>query len=90
MANKIRAKLILELLAKGMSGREIQRTRRISQQSVKKVKDTADTIGLTWEKAQSMSDDEVYYALFPEQAQKEALYEPVDYAYVCFWQNKNY
>jgi transposase len=82
MANKIRAKLILELLAKGMSGREIQRTRRIAQQSVKKVKDTADTIGLTWEKAQSMSDDEVYYALFPEQAQKEALYEPVDYAYV--------
>jgi hypothetical protein len=29
-----------------------------------------------------MSDDEVYYALFPQQAQKEASYESIDYAYV--------
>ena len=31
MAKRIRAKLVLELLAKGMSGREIRSTRRISQ-----------------------------------------------------------
>ena len=31
MAKRIRAKLVLELLEKGMSGREIRSTRRISQ-----------------------------------------------------------
>jgi hypothetical protein len=33
MAKKINAKLVLELLGKGMSGREIARTRRISRGS---------------------------------------------------------
>ena len=37
MAKRINAKLVLELLGRGMSAREIYRTRHISQQSVKKV-----------------------------------------------------
>ena len=41
MAKKINAKLVLELLGKGMSGREISRTRRIAPQSVRKVRDAA-------------------------------------------------
>lgn len=41
MARRINAKLVLELLGKGMTGREIYRTRRVAQQSVKKVRDAA-------------------------------------------------
>ena len=39
MAKRIRAKLVLELLEKGMSGREIRSTRRISQRSIKLVRE---------------------------------------------------
>ena len=42
MANRIGAKFVLELLGKGMSGREIQLTRRIAQKSVKKVREAAE------------------------------------------------
>ena len=49
MAKKINAKLVLELLGKGMSGREIARTRRIAPQSVKKVREAAKEGGVTWE-----------------------------------------
>jgi hypothetical protein len=45
MARRINAKLVLELLGKGMTGREIYRTRRIAQQSVKKVREAAEEKG---------------------------------------------
>ena len=45
MAKKINAKLVLELLGKGMSGREIAQTRRIAPQSVKKVREAAEERG---------------------------------------------
>ena len=48
MAKKINAKLVLELLGKGMSGREIARTRRIAPQSVKKVREAAEERGVAW------------------------------------------
>lgn len=37
MAKRINAKLVMELLGKGMSAREIYKTRSISRQSTKKV-----------------------------------------------------
>ena len=46
MARRINAKLVLELLGRGgMSGREIYRSRRIAQQSVKKVREAAQSKG---------------------------------------------
>jgi hypothetical protein len=45
MARRINAKLVLELHGKGMTGREIYRTRRIEQQSVKKVREAAEEKG---------------------------------------------
>lgn len=41
MAKKINAKLVLELLGKGMSVREINRTRHIAPRSIKKAKEAA-------------------------------------------------
>jgi hypothetical protein len=59
MARRINAKLVLELLGRGMSGREIYRSRRIAQQSVKKVRDAARQRGVSWEDVSTMSEKEV-------------------------------
>ncbi len=82
MARQINAKLVLELLGKGMTGREIYRTRRISQQSVKKVRDAAEARGVTWEKVSSMEESEVYDLLFPEQPELRDATAQVDYDHV--------
>lgn len=77
MAKRIRAKLVLELLAKGMSGREIRSTRRISQRSIKLVREAAERVGVTWDDVRGMTDGEVYDLLFPAQrAAREAYAEP--------------
>ena len=57
MAKRIRAKLVLELLARGMSGREIRSTRHISHRSIKLVRDAADRAGVTWD---DVAENEVY------------------------------
>lgn len=82
MARRIHAKLVLELLGKGMTGREIYRTRRMAQQSVKKVREAARKKGVTWEDVRLMGEREVYDLLFPEQAQLEAATAQADYDYV--------
>ena len=77
MAKRIRAKLVLELLAKGMSGREIRSTRRISQRSIKLVREAAGRVGVTWEDVAGMPDGEVYDLLFPAQkAARDAYADP--------------
>lgn len=82
MAKQVNAKLILELLGKGMSGREISRTRHIAQKSVKKVKETAERKGIVWEDVSQMDEREVYDWLFPEHADQEAATLQIDYDYV--------
>lgn len=77
MANKARAKLILELAAEGVSANEICRTRGMSKHTVKNVLDAAREKGITWEDAQGMSDSEVLEALWPERAEAaRAVREP--------------
>ena len=82
MAKKINAKLVIELLGKGMSGREIARTRHIAPQSVKKVKDAAEEKGVTWEDVERMDEREVYDLLFPEHVGEESACLQPDYDYV--------
>lgn len=82
MAKKIDAKLVLELLGKGMTGREIQKTRHIAQQSVKKVREAAEDRGVAWADVEHMEGDEVYDLLFPDQAQAKAATAKVDVDYV--------
>ncbi len=82
MARRINAKLVLELLGRGMSGREIYRSRRIAQQSVKKVRDAARQKGVSWEDVSTMSERQVYDLLFPERAEIEDATAQVDYDYV--------
>jgi len=82
MAKKINAKLVLELLGKGMSGREIARTRRIAPQSVKKVREAAEEKGVAWHDVERMGEREVYDLLFPGQAEAESACMQPDYDYV--------
>lgn len=81
-AKKINAKLVLELLDKGMSGREIARTRHIAPQSVKKVREAAEEKGASWADVEHMEEREAYDPLFPEQAEAEAACLQVDIEYV--------
>ena len=82
MAKKINAKLVIELLGRGMSGREIARTRHIAPQSVRKVREAAEEKGVSWADVERMEEKEVYDLLFPEQAEAEAACIQPDYDYV--------
>ena len=82
MAKRINAKLVMELLGKGMSAREIYKTRRISRESTKKVVEAMAATGLTWEQASNMDEADVYDRLFPKQAEERAAVLDADYDYV--------
>lgn len=58
MVRRIRAKLILQLRAEGLSGRAIAASQSISRNSIRSVLDAADR-----------PDDEVYELLFPGRGQ---------------------
>ena len=80
MAKKRRARLILELVAKGMSRREICRTRHMSMHTVKAVCDAAEERGVGWEEVRVLSDADADRLLFPEEAEaRDAVARP-DYA----------
>lgn len=82
MANRINVKLVLELLSKGMSAREIQRTRHIAPQSVSKVRAAAEKLGVSWEDVAQLDEPDAYRLLFPESARVEDSYIDPDYEYV--------
>ena len=82
MARKIPAKLVLELLGKGISAREIQRTRHVAPQSVAKVRDAAEERRVGWEDVAKMDEAQVYELLFPREAEADKAFLAPDYAYV--------
>lgn len=65
MANKINAKLILELSASRLSRNQIAATRHMSKHSVSDVINIAKEKEITYEKAKELSGDEVYRMIFP-------------------------
>lgn len=82
MANKINAKLILELSASGLSRNQIAATRHMSKHSVSDVINIAKEKEITYEKVKELSGDEVYRMIFPDKFAIESLYEAPDYEYV--------
>ena len=82
MANKINAKLILELKASGLSRNQIAATRHMSKNSVSDVINIAKEKGIIYEKIKYLSEDEVYRMIFPEKFAVENLYKQPDYEYV--------
>lgn len=82
MARNINAKLVLELLGRGMSSREIQRTRHIAPQSITKVRNRAKEKGISWNNVSNMEEAEVYRLLFPETVKAEEAFLKPDYDYI--------
>lgn len=82
MANKINAKLILELKASGLSRNQIAATRHMSKHSVSDVINIAREKDITYEKVNHLSEDEVYRMIFPDKFVVENLYKQPDYEYV--------
>lgn len=82
MANKINAKLILELKASGLSRIQIAATRHMSKHSVSDVINIAREKEITYEKVKHLSEEEVYRMIFPDKFAVENLYEQPDYEYV--------
>jgi transposase len=82
MANKIKAKLILELRAAQMSQREICRTRHMSQHSVSDVFKISDEKGITYEDVRNKSEEEIYRMFYPDKFSPENIFKQLDYSLV--------
>ena len=75
MARRIKAKLIMKLLAAGLSHNTIAKSQKVSKRSVGEVAHAARDVGLDWETASGMTDAEVYEALFPGRGEAEPAYD---------------
>ena len=82
MANKIKAKLVLQLREAGVSANSIYRSHRISKKSQKEVLDAAQRLGITYKDVADMSDDEVYRLIFPDRNNHESIFAEPDWDYV--------
>ena len=82
MARRIKARLIMKLLAAGLSQNAIARSQHVSKHSVEDVARAARDVGLDWEAASAMSDAEVYEALFPGRGVSGPAYDVPDWGEV--------
>ena len=65
MANKIKAKLALQLREAGLSANKVYASHRISKKSQREVLDAASSLGIAYADVADLPDDEVYRLLFP-------------------------
>lgn len=79
MVRKIKAKLILQLRAEGLSGRAIAVSQSMSRRSIAAVVDAADRAGVSWDDIAEKSDDEVYDLLFPGRGQHHSVFTQPDW-----------
>lgn len=82
MANKIRAKLALQLREAGVSANKVYETHRISKKSQREVLEAASKLGITYADIADMPDDEVYRLLFPDRNNHVSVFEQPDWEYV--------
>jgi len=78
MVRKIRAKLVLELRAEGLSRRAIAASQSMSRNSVAAVLEAADRAGASWDDVSGMSEGEVYSLLFSGRGDHESVYAQPD------------
>lgn len=74
MAKGIRARLVLELLAKGMTGRETRPARHISQRGTGLAGEASERAGVTLGDVAGMPDREACGLLFPAQGEAREAY----------------
>jgi len=79
MVHKIRAKLVLQLRAEGLSGRAIASSQAMSRKSVTQVLDAANAAGLSWDDVKDCPDGEVYSLLFPGRGDHHSVFAQPDW-----------
>ncbi len=79
MVRKIRAKLVLQLRAEGLSGRAISASQQMSRKSVTAVLEAADAGGVGWDDVAELADGEVYGLLFPGRGEHESVFAQPDW-----------
>lgn len=79
MVRKIRAKLVLELRAQGLSARAIAAGQGISRNSIASVLEAADRLAIRWEDVADLAEHEVYELVFPDRAEHRSVYAQPDW-----------
>lgn len=79
MVRKIRAKLVLQLRAEGLSGRAIAASQGMSRKSVRAVFEAADVAELSWGDVAELGDEQVYSQLFPGRGEHESVFAQPDW-----------
>lgn len=79
MVRKIRAKLVLELRAQGLSARAISIGQGISRNSVAEVFHAADRLNITSDDITESSEHDLYERLFPGRGERQSVYAQPDW-----------
>lgn len=79
MVRKIRAKLVLQLRAEGLSGRAISSSQAMSRKSITEVLAAADATGIGWDDIAGRSDEDVYALLFPGRGEHQSIFVQPDW-----------
>src|SRR5699024_10954760 len=79
MVRKIRAKLVLQLRAEGLSGRAISASQGMSRKSVRAVFEAADAVGIGWDDIADLPDEQAYARLFPGRGEHESVFAQPDW-----------
>lgn len=82
MVRKIRAKLVLQLRAEGLSARAIASSQSMSRKSVSAVLDAAEKAGIGWGDIKDLPDDEVYRLVFPGRGEHQSVFAQPDWELV--------
>lgn len=82
MVRKIRAKLVLQLRAEGLSGRAIAASQGMSRKSITAVLEAADAAGVVWDEIADSTDREVYARLFPGRGEYQSVFAQPDWEQV--------
>jgi len=79
MVRKIRAKLVLQLRAEGLSGRAIAASQGMSRKSITAVLEAADAAGVVWDDIADSSEGEVYARLFAGRGEHQSVFAQPDW-----------
>ena len=82
MVRKIRAKLVLQLRAWGLSGRAISASQGMSRKSVTAVLEAADAAGVGWDVIKDLPEGEVYSLVFPGRGEHQSVFAQPDWDHV--------
>ena len=82
MVRKIRAKLVLQLRAEGLSGRAIAASQGMSRKSIAAVLGAADATETSWDDVAELTDEQVYARLFPGRGEHESVFAQPDWEQV--------